>query len=259
MPVRALVDAGALFGIAEGSVRVALTRLRAEGFVDRDERGAYRLGRAAEPVREHASAWRKLGARMQPWDGAWLAVLLRGARLTRTAQRRSDRALRLAGFRQLERGLALRPDNLAGGVEGARGELARLGLAPGAIVCRIEGLDPLSDARARTLWDGSGLVAAYRRHAAALAASGARLASLSETMAMVESFTLGGAALRELALDPWLPEPLVPARERDALVAAMREYDGLGRAAWRGFLSRYGVLPQRSAVDTRAIAPGGRT
>ncbi|MGI9591183.1 MAG: PaaX family transcriptional regulator, partial [Myxococcota bacterium] len=50
MPVAALVEAAALFGIAEGSLRVALSRLLAEGRVERDERGAYRLGPAAAPL-----------------------------------------------------------------------------------------------------------------------------------------------------------------------------------------------------------------
>ena len=48
MPVRALVAAGRSFGIAENSIRVALTRLHAAGTVERDERGRYRLGARAE-------------------------------------------------------------------------------------------------------------------------------------------------------------------------------------------------------------------
>jgi phenylacetic acid degradation operon negative regulatory protein len=183
-------------------------------------------------------------------------VIERGARPSRAGQRRSERALRLAGFRRLERGLALRPDNLAGSALRVRDELAQLGLAPGAIVCRLDDLDPVSEARARALWDAPGLVAEWRRLVAALDASGRRLASLPEEQAMVESFTLGGEALRQLALDPQLPEPLVPARERQALVDAMRRYDELGRASWRGFLSRYGVLPRAAARDTRALAEG---
>ena len=39
MPVRALVEAAALFGIAENSLRVSLARLLAEGRVARDRRG----------------------------------------------------------------------------------------------------------------------------------------------------------------------------------------------------------------------------
>ena len=115
MPVRALVEAAALFGIAGGSVRVALSRLLADGLVERDERGAYRLGVGAEPVRRRVAAWRDLASQLRPWSGTWAAVVDAPAP-TPTARRRSERALELLGFRALRRGLRLRPDNLAGGL-----------------------------------------------------------------------------------------------------------------------------------------------
>jgi len=74
---------------------------------------------------------------------------------------------------------------------------------------------------------------------------------------MVESFRVGGAALRTLAKDPLLPEPIVPAREREALVAAMRDYDARGRASWSAFLARHGVAHRAAPVDSRAHARGG--
>ena len=74
---------------------------------------------------------------------------------------------------------------------------------------------------------------------------------------MVESFRIGGAALRVLATDPLLPEPIVPAREREALLAAMRRYDALGRASWSAFLSRHGVAHRAvTPVDSRVHARG---
>src|SRR5258705_236266 len=82
-------------------------------------------------------------------------------------------------------------------------------------------LDAAGDAGARGLWDVAGLRARYRRERGALAASEARLARRSESAAMVESFRLGGRVIRELVRDPLLPEPLLPAAERRALVAAL--------------------------------------
>jgi phenylacetic acid degradation operon negative regulatory protein len=256
MPVRALVESAALFEIAEGSVRVALTRLVAEGLVERDERGQYRLGRAAEPVRSHVAAWRDLDAQLQPWSGAWIGAIETRPK-SRPEQRRSARALDLLGFRPLARGLAVRPGNLAGGVARVRDELAALGLAPGSTVFELRELDPVSDARARTLWDGDALVAQYRKHRRAIEASTRRLRDRAPERAMVESFRVGGAALRTLARDPLLPEPIVPARERTLLVLAMRDYDALGRASWSPFLSRHGVLHRGAPVDSRALARGG--
>jgi phenylacetic acid degradation operon negative regulatory protein len=256
MPVRALVDSAALFGIAEGSVRVALTRLLAEGLVERDERGQYRLGAGAEPVRKRVAAWRDLDAQLRPWTGAWIGVAAARAP-SRPAQRRSERALDLLGLRPLARDLFVRPDNLAGGVERVRGELAALGLAPGSIHFELRALDPVSEARARSLWDADALVARYRAHLRELEASARRLRARKPEQAMVESFRVGGAALRSLARDPLLPEPIVPARERSALVAAMRDYDALGRASWSAFLARHGVAHRAAPVDSRALSRGG--
>ena len=257
MPVQALIESAALFGIAAGSVRVALTRALAEGLVERDERGRYRLGEASRAVQERVAAWRRLEARVRPWDGAWLAVVTTRRPSSRAAQRRSERALRLLGFRELERGLALRPDNLTGGVASVREELAALGLQPGVLVCELRELDPISEARARALWDAKARAALYRRLGRSLAASARRLPALPEAEAMVESFRLGGEALRLLAHDPLLPEPIVASRERDALARAMRRYDALGRSSWAGFLARHGVLHRGAPADTRDLARGG--
>lgn len=255
MPVRALVEAAALFGIAEGSVRVALTRLLAEQMIERDERGLYRLGAAALPVRSRVAAWRDLGARLRIWSGGWIGVF-GAARAPRTAQRKDTRALALLGFRPLARGLSVRPDNFAGGAVSMREELAALGLAPGSIVAALRDLDAVTEARARSLWDASALVAGYRRHCRAIEASTRRLRTRAPEAAMVESFRVGGAALRALATDPLLPEPIVPARERDALVAAMRDYDAIGRASWSAFLAGHGVAHRGAPVDSRALSGG---
>jgi len=260
MPVRALVESAALFGIAEGSVRVALSRLLGAGLVERDERGRYRLGRAAAPVSGRVAAWRDLAARLRPWSGGWIGVFDARSEATpsRALQRRSERALRLLGFRPLTRGLAVRPDNLAGGVSRVREELTALGLAPGAVVCEVRELDPVSDARARKLWDADELVTVYRRHRRQLDASTRRLRGRDAEVAMAESFRIGGAVLRLLAHDPLLPEPIVVSAERAALVAAMRDYDAIGRASWSAFLSSHGVSRGRAPVDTRQVTRGER-
>src|SRR5262249_12440984 len=131
MPVRALVAAGELFAIRENSVRVALARLLAGGLIERDERGAYRLGPRAQGVSRQVGSWRDLDARLRPWDGGWIGVHTAGLRgAARSQLRRQRRALDWLGFRELCAGLALRPDNLADGVAGVRERLGALGLAP---------------------------------------------------------------------------------------------------------------------------------
>jgi phenylacetic acid degradation operon negative regulatory protein len=257
-PVRGLVEAASLFGIAGNNVRVTLARLLADGFVERDERGLYRLGHGARAVNDQIRSWRKLEERLRPWDGSWIGVHTAGAPLADARRRRRcERALLLLGFRALAPGLELRPDNRVGGVADVRQQLRRLGLPAQALVLRLSELDTEAQARARGLWDGAALVAGYRACAQRLDASAAGLEQLPRSAAMVESFTLGGDAIRQLVLDPLLPEPIVPARERRALLAAARRYDALGRHIWSDWLGDDVERPEDSPVGVHGLAAAG--
>jgi phenylacetic acid degradation operon negative regulatory protein len=263
VPVQALVAAGELFGIRSESVRVALTRLTERGTIARDGRARYRIAPAGEPVQRHVVRWTHLGERVTAWRAGWLGVHAGGlSRGQRSARRRRERALAFLGFRALEPGLYVRPDNLAGGATAVRDELRELGLEPAALVFAIRELDPASHARACGLWDAERLRRDYRDTRAALERSAARLQRLPAERAMVESFELGGRAIRQLARDPLLPDEIVPGAERAALVSAMRAYDRSGRACWRDFMQRHGAPHldrPRSAVETGwpARAAGG--
>jgi phenylacetic acid degradation operon negative regulatory protein len=258
MPVRALVDAGALFDIAGNNVRVTLARLLESGLVSRDARGHYRMGPSATAVQTRVASWRRLHENLAEWDGGYIAVhRTRRSSAGRPAGRRSQRALRLMGFRELEPRLALRPDNLAGGVAAAREQLAALGLESGALVATLRDLDPLTDRRARGLWDADEIEAAYLESCRRLARSAARLPSLAVEQAMVETFLLGGSVLRQLVLDPLLPEVVVATAPRQALLEDMRRYDRLGRSCWAEFLARYDVPHLRNPVDLRVSDAAG--
>jgi len=256
MPVAALCQAGALFGIAEGSLRVALHRLQAEGRVESDERGQYRLGAAAAPVQSVVAGWRELDRRTRAWNGRWIAVHAAAPRRRRTRFDPTAHALRLFGFERLAPALHVRPANLREGTEGVRSALYALGLPDDALVCELGELDPATDARARSVWNGDALVRSYRAARREIEASSTRLPERSEAEAMVESFQLGGRVLQQLVLDPLLPAPLVDERERRALVESMRAYDRLGRDAWAAFLGRFGVPHRTAPADTRWAAEG---
>ncbi len=235
VPVRALVDAAALFAIQENGLRVALARLLAAGSVMRDERGLYRLAPGA--VLTHLLGWRQIEERSAPWSGRWFAV--HSAALSRRAGRAlrlRERALRFLGFRALLPGFELRPANLRDGLPALRERLFALGLEREAPVFELSQLDASCDARARSLWDCTALLRAYRELDAALERSALRLPQLPLAAARVESFQLGGAAIRQLALDPLLPEALLPEAPRRALAVRLRRYDRLGRRLWRGWL-----------------------
>lgn len=242
LPVAALVAAAALFGIEENALRVAIARLLASGRIARDERGLYRLGAAAEAVDRHVLRARRAEARTARWEGGWWLVHAGTLPPARSAQRRRRaQALRLQGFEALQAQLAVRPDNLRTTVHALRAELLALGLERDALIARARELDADTDARARSLWRRDAYASGYRRLHAELAASEARLARLPEPEAMVESFLVGGRAIRALALDPLLPEPLAPEALRRELLRALRRYDRAGRRVWAGFMARHGA------------------
>jgi phenylacetic acid degradation operon negative regulatory protein len=238
LPVRALIGAGELFGIRANALRVALARLRAAGLVASDQPGLYRLGGRAEAVNRLATSWRAVERSMRPWSDAWIAVATCG--LPRARQDASARALAFLGCRELRPGLAVRPDNLVGGVEGARQHLHDLGLDQEAEVFGLHELAPATARRAAALWDTAALRLGYRRTIADLERSEQRLATLPRERAMAESFLLGGRAIRQIVFDPRLPDALVPAAERRALVDALLRYDRLGRACWSSFMREMG-------------------
>ena len=253
MPVGALVEAGELFGIPGNTLRVALARLLAAGQVGRDERGRYRLAEGAAPVAKHVTSWRDLERRTRAWDGGWIAVHASAAnpKVSRAARRGRTRALQMLGFAPLRPHLALRPDNLRAGVSETRRDLHALGLPAEDLVFELRELAEDEDRSARDLWDTDGLRATYRKLGNDLADSAGHLAGLPAREAMIESFLVGGRAVRELILDPLLPDEICPTDERAALLCSMKDYDRLGRAAWAEFLGSYDVPHRRGPIDSR--------
>lgn len=236
---RDAIAACALFGIRENSVRVALVRLSAAGMIEAEGRGTYRIGPKAHELAENVRTWRTAEARVRKWSGKWIAVHC-GAlgRTDRVVLRQRGRALELLGFRELERGLFVRPDNLAGGVEDVRGRLYKLGLDAEAAVFVLGSLDDEREARARSLWKGKALTRSYVQWRQRLERWLASARSLDIESAARESFLLGNEAIRHVVFDPLLPDPLADASERRAFVDTLIEFDRAGHAIWQKLASR---------------------
>lgn len=238
LPVRALVQAASVFGIAENSVRVAIVRLRAEGLLESPGRGEYRLGPSAQVVNEKIHGWRTVSSRLSQWDGSWAAVFTADlSRTDRPALRRRLRALRYLGFEELKAGLFLRPNNLRPGIDGLRRELVALGLEPEASVFRMEELNPEQEDRARALWDSPGLEQTYSKLHGDLKVSMDRLEQLPLNDSVREAFLLGREGIRHVVLDPLLPEPLVDADKRSTMVNVLQSYCDQGLHLWARFLA----------------------
>ncbi len=246
-----LVAGGDIFGIDEGTIRVALARLVASGTLEPAGRGEYRLGAATRALTEQVTSWRELEKQVRKWDGGWACVQLGDlARSDRSALRRRQRALRLHGFRELSRGLEVRPDNLAGGVEALRTRLLGLGVEPPALVFHASELDAATEKRARTLWDADRLTQTYRQTTARIDRFLTAVDELSPRAAAREAFLFGSDVLRSIMFDPRLPEPLVDVGARRAMVDAMKRLDLVGRRRWAEL---FGV-PYKMALPT-----GGET
>ncbi|RKS79057.1 PaaX family transcriptional regulator [Actinomadura pelletieri DSM 43383] len=203
LPARYLVRVGEMFGVAEGTVRVALSRMVNSGDLVQGGGGYALTERLLErQARQDESRL----PRALPWDGTWEIAVITAERRSaaeRAALRQAMSALRLAELRE---GTWLRPANLnrhradPGNAE-ARGVTDD---RPDIVVrqCTFLRGRPEGDpaALAAELWDLDAWTAKAR----------ALQTALTETTGMAERFTLAAAVLRHLVDDPILPPDLLP-------------------------------------------------
>lgn len=202
------------FGIPEGTVRVALSRM-----VDRGElaaaNGTYELvGRVR--ARQSDQEFSVRPAR-RDWDGSWALVVAReGARAApeRAALRDAMRVLRYAGMRD---GVWTRPANLDEAV------------APDAAAVVAQQCDrwtahPSEESRALAarLFAPDAWAAVAHEHLAALSV---HVDGGIDERDLADAFLAGATALRHLRQDPVLPAALVaPDHPADALRLAYRSF-----------------------------------
>lgn len=220
LPARVLVRSGELFGVAEGTARVALSRMLAAGEVVQAD-GRYRLvGRLLERQARQDESRRPA---LRRWRDDWTIAVVTAAGRTaagRVALRSAMRELRMAELRE---GVWLRPANL---------RLPRREETQ----CTWFSARPEEDAvgLAGRLWD----LGAWAARAEELQGRMRRL-RLDDTDALAPGFVLSAAVLRHFQADPLLPEALLPA---DWPGAALREefdrFDAAFLAAWRSFMSQ---------------------
>lgn len=189
LPARALVRVGELFGIAEGTVRVALSRMVAADDLRQDD-GSYAL--TTRLLARQARQDESRSPRTRPWSGEWEIAVVATAEgrppAERTALRQAMAALRLAELRE---GSWLRPANL---------DRPRPAVVTEQCTWLTGAPDGDPAALAERLWDLTG----WARRARALASA------LDRADAPADRFTVAAAALRHLLSDPLLPAELLP-------------------------------------------------
>lgn len=231
LPGRVLVRLGEVFGVAEGTIRVALSRMVAAGELEVED-ARYRLVGPALLARQATQERGRVVPRGR-WDRRWtMAVILADRRDApeRAALRTSAAIL---GLGELRQGVWMRPDNLEW--DRQRGTATGDAYAVVAEQCAWMSVVPVEDGAdlARRLWDldrwaqdASRLIGEMKRTHPAL--------ERGRFDAIPPGFVTSAAVLRLFRSDPLLPPELLP---RDwpgrALRAAYRDYDRSLRAMLR--------------------------
>ncbi|MEQ8857043.1 MAG: hypothetical protein RIC56_00210 [Pseudomonadales bacterium] len=223
----ALIEAGALFGFTENTMRVNLSRLMGRGIIDSPSRGLYALSRRTDALNDFVERWRLGEDRVRPWQpGQWLFAH------TGAAAESSRWTLSALGFREVRAGLLARPDNLTLDLDALRQLAGGLGLDPGVLLLSGAPEGGTIPSGWLDAWQPRKLNAAYADALSRLADSARRLNDLAPAEARLECFTLGGEMIHRLAKDPLLPAELVDVDARAALWQAMLDYDRQGKEIW---------------------------
>lgn len=204
LPTALLVRSCGLFGISEGTARVAISRMVSAGELEVDDGHHTLIGGLHRRSQRQESSRHGRTRPWQPGDG-WLMVVVTGeARPApeRAAFRRSARTLRLAELRE---GTWMRPDNLTESDIDAEAEASI-----DARSRRFRAHPEADDATlAASLWDLPGWAHRATRLLDALRSSRPAL-DAGDRSALRDGFVLSAAVLRHLQADPLLPSALLP-------------------------------------------------
>jgi len=242
------VSACLLFGIGEVSTRVALTRLLAEKLTETAGRGIYKLGSNAMEIADDVAKWRTADQAVRVWHGDYVTVYGHAlGRTDRTALVRRERALRLLGFRELEKGLYIRPNNIGNNLASIVERLQHLGLESEALVCISSQFDEATEQRIQSLWDGVALNQTYQTLSQQLQDWMQQADQLPLDTAAKESLLMGSTAIHQVVFDPLLPAPMVDVLERERFVKVVRQFDKVGKEIWLTLRQANFEVPQTLA------------
>jgi len=217
LSVRQLVRAGELFGISEGTVRVALSRMVADGDLVPGN-GDYRL--TDRLVVRQARQDESRAPRVRQWRGAWEMAVVRAASRPATGRVALRSAMRALRFAELREGVWLRPDNLVRSLPST--------VADQCLMFRVRP-EADADVLASYLWN----LDAWAARANHL------LVAMRQASGLREAFMVAAAVLRHFLSDPVLPPELLPTAWPGTRL----------RTVYERFEARYrGILDERLGV-----------
>lgn len=223
-----------VFDLAEVSARVALTRLLADGLIKSVSRGIYQLGPNAVEVAAEVGTWRNINHRIKEWRGDYITIHSSSlGRTDRTALSRRERAFKLLGFKELEKGLHIRPNNIKANLSEIRNRLKSLGLESEAIVCISSNFEENVERHIQSLWDSQSLIDSYKKRTNQIQEWMKNADQLPLKTAAQESLLLGRAAIQQVIYDPMLPAQMFDVAQRDEFIKTVIMYDQVGDEIWR--------------------------
>jgi phenylacetic acid degradation operon negative regulatory protein len=216
-----------LFGVAEGTARVALSRMVERGEL-RSDNGTYELAGRTQ-TRRAAQDW-SLTPKLGAWNGDWLLAVV-DARSRSAEERGAMRdAMRHVRFAEVREGLWTRPDNLP-----------RASAAPEwwDVVdgqCTWWTARPEGDAAALAfeIFEAQQWADAASTATAALGSATRALVGSGDD-ALATAFVAGASALTHVRADPMLPAELVDPAAGTALRAAYVAWENAFSAAVRAW------------------------
>lgn len=248
------------FAVSPQAVRVALSRLTSEGWLQTRKVGKksfYGLSeRGANRLAEGASRIYKL--ENPPWNGEWLIVTYTIPESRKATRDRVRRELTWTGFGQLASSVWVSPRDLRPQLA----ELTRRYHLEGAIDCftaRYHGPGN-NQALARKCWDLDALqqryaefIAAHREKAARHHQQQRGRQAVPENECFQEEIRLIHEYRKFLFLDPGLPDELLPEPwlGRDAARLMQEYYRQVAPAAHRFFARVFVAHPEGNAAEAR--------
>ena len=233
LPAQHIIRAGEIMGLSESTLRVALTRLVKSGKLEKQDRAIYALDTTRNRLQLDVGDWRARMGGMIDWHGDWVLIAESSqGQANATERRRHQRALSLRGFRQWKPHVQIRPNNLAGGLDGLRQDLSALGLSPDADLCLASGLTPAQSDRVLALWDIPALEQTYQTLTETVETSLARLDTLEPDAAARESLLTGRDLIRNMLQDPLLPQEVLHDASLRETADAIAHYQDHSRAIW---------------------------
>lgn len=236
LTIRQLLLAANLFEFSDNSIRVAVTRLSSDGIIESAGRGKYQFTAQWQRWANDMCKRKQEMQPIRPWTQDYLAVFT-GAlgRVNRTALKRRERALRQYGFRELETGLFVRPDNLAQIFEETFSQLQTNGLEPEAVMFRMSHIDDNTGQKITNLWHSETLNQTYSSISHKIQVWLAQVNQCDVEQAARESLLLGRQAIPLLTHDPLLPPPFIDENSRNQFVRDVQQLDQVGQQLWQQF------------------------